>query len=173
MKRIDFAPRVWPRWIGWGSLMCGVVAVGAVQYATAQLRAEYDRAVSARAAADLRPLASNPRAEGPSGSSMTAKHLERLRYQMSLPWQELFAALETPAPTGVHLLAVEPDPASGSVRLQAQASRLELVPGYLAHLGSQPGWSDCVLVSHRLMDPAQPQGAVRFVVVAQWKAAHE
>jgi hypothetical protein len=87
--------------------------------------------------------------------------------RLSLRWNELFAALESTRPSGVALLAIEPDPGKSSLKLTAEAKTADDMLDYVERLQSAGGLADVVLASHQIKqgDPLQP---LRFVVLASW-----
>ena len=87
--------------------------------------------------------------------------------RLSLRWNDLFSALESTRPTGVALLAIEPDPAKSVVKLTAEAKTADDMLDYVERLQAAGGLTDVVLASHQIKqsDPLQP---MRFVVLASW-----
>lgn len=88
---------------------------------------------------------------------------------INVPWNELFGELEAATDADVALLAIQPDPASGQVRIAGEARRLESVLGYIGKLEAREGLANVVLLSHELKDaPSRP---VAFALAAEWRGA--
>lgn len=85
--------------------------------------------------------------------------LERL----AMPWQELLAALEAAASKDVALLAIEPDPGSGTVRISGDGKDYPAALAYVASLGRVEALSRVELVRHEAK-----KNAVGFTVSARW-----
>jgi hypothetical protein len=87
--------------------------------------------------------------------------------RLSFRWEDLFNALESAPADGVALLAVEPDPAKGLVKITAEARSAEDMLEYVERLQKADRLADVMLANHQLKtsDPLQP---MRFVVVASW-----
>lgn len=84
--------------------------------------------------------------------------------RLSMPWQELFGALESAASDKVALLAIEPDPASGTVRISGDGKDYLAALGYVLDLSRADALARVELVRHE----AKP-GAVAFTVSAAWR----
>ena len=89
--------------------------------------------------------------------------LQRLAFR----WEDLFGALESAPANGVALLAVEPDPEKGLVKITAEARSAEDMLEYVERLQKVDRLADVMLANHQLKtsEPLQP---MRFVVVASW-----
>ena len=87
--------------------------------------------------------------------------------RLSFRWDDLFNALESAPADGVALLAVEPDPAKGVVKITAEARSAADMLGYVERLQKADRLADVMLANHQLKtsEPLQP---MRFVVVASW-----
>jgi hypothetical protein len=92
----------------------------------------------------------------------------RIAGRLNLPWSGLFDAIEHSAAAPVALLALQPDPQDGTVRLSGEARSLPAVLAYLELLQQQPVLAAVRLESHETM-VQEPQRPVRFVAVTQWR----
>lgn len=92
----------------------------------------------------------------------------RIASRLNLPWSGLFDAIEHSATAPVALLALQPDPQDGTVRLSGEARSLPAVLAYLELLQQQPVLADVRLESHETL-VQEPQRPVRFVAVTQWR----
>ncbi|MCW7541270.1 hypothetical protein OOT46_26010 [Aquabacterium sp. A7-Y] len=168
MKRdwadVDFVARGLPRWVGWALLAVGAASLAGLAWEVERRSAEL-AALEQRLAGSIVPAA--PRAAlAPRASTGEDA---ALRQALAVRWQALFTAVETPAPAGVVLLALEPDVAAGMVRIAVQAPDLAAGGAYLAHLQAV-GLKQPRLVSHQALDPSGAGGGpVRLAVQALWR----
>jgi Tfp pilus assembly protein PilN len=87
--------------------------------------------------------------------------------QMNVPWDELFAAVESAQDGSVAVLSVQPDARDQVIALTGAAHNLDAVLGYMKRLESTQRLMDVVLASHELKvkEPGQP---VEFALTAHW-----
>jgi hypothetical protein len=83
--------------------------------------------------------------------------------RLSLPWPELFTALESAASDQVALLAIEPDPKSGTVVITGDSKDYLAALTYVLNLSRAETLSRVQLVRHEAK-----QNAVGFSVSATW-----
>lgn len=72
----------------------------------------------------------------------------RIARQLNTPWGALLDALEASLPDDVALVAIEPDAAHESVRLQVEAKALDTLLAYAGELRSVPLFAQVNLVKH-------------------------
>jgi Tfp pilus assembly protein PilN len=94
----------------------------------------------------------------------------RVIAHLSLPWDELFAALEGSEDYDVALLNVEPDAEKRGLVLTGEAKSLDAMLDFVRYLQEQDCLTDVSLQSHKvnLQDRDKP---VRFKVLATWVIA--
>jgi len=112
--------------------------------------------------ADQGRLAAQPRA----GRKVAAEEMAAARdtvQRLSLPWTQLFSALESAASPQVALLAIEPDPRSGKVTISGDSKDYLAALTYVLNLRRGEGLSNVELVRHE-----QQAGEVAFSVSASW-----
>ena len=151
-------------------LIAAIVAAGAVWTIHAQLRDRIDALSTSGSRAEARErrnsvnLASNIPADLPAKMAKAQQILN----QLTLPWDDLFAQLESVKAEGVTLLAMEPDADRGTVTLSGEAVDIAAMLTYIAHLEQAKSLSRIHLQRHEVMlnEPAKP---VRFTVGADWK----
>jgi hypothetical protein len=68
--------------------------------------------------------------------------------QLNTPWPAILDALESTTPEAVALVAIEPDPQQGSVRLQVEAKTLDTLLGYTEMLKAAAPFQEVVLIKH-------------------------
>ena len=88
---------------------------------------------------------------------------------INVPWDALFHELEAANDKDVALLAIQPDPATGRIRIEGEARKLESVLGYIGRLEGRDGLENVLLLGHEVKDgPSRP---VAFSLTAQWRGA--
>lgn len=106
--------------------------------------------------------------------------LASIRQQLTIPWHNLFNALDQAASPAVSLLTFSPDAANRQLRLTIEAATLDGALDYVSRLSRQPELVDAHLVSQRPAIPLAPtptlhlpnQGSAdkaRYEVVARWR----
>ena len=88
--------------------------------------------------------------------------------RLSMPWKNIFRALEAARSEDVALLSIEPDVASGTVGITGEAKSYPAALTYVAWLSHEKTLRDVRLAKHevRLGDPRRP---VSFTVSAHWR----
>ena len=88
--------------------------------------------------------------------------------RLNVPWNELFAAIETERPKEVGLLALLPDPRKRVLIVQAETLTARAMIDFVDRLRAMPSFTDAVLVKHerREQDVGQPY---RFAIEVHWK----
>jgi hypothetical protein len=90
--------------------------------------------------------------------------------RLSMPWGDLFSALESTLTEDVALLAIEPDPKSGTVMISGDGKDYLATVNYVLELGRSKTLSHVHLVKHELRRNDSQQ-SVAFSVTASWKGA--
>jgi hypothetical protein len=88
-------------------------------------------------------------------------------HALSLPWDEVFRALEAASTGDVSLLALDPIPAKRMLKLQVEARNTEAMLAYLRALAGAAVFSAVSLQSHQVQQ-VDPQHPVRFLVLVEW-----
>ena len=118
-----------------------------------------------------------------SGSRNGTGHgvdLDRLRTRIVLanqvvrkktvPWDGLFRDIESASDSKIGLLAVQPDAASGVVRISGEARDAAALTDYITRLEAQPSLQNVHLAGHEIKT-TQGRAVVRFNLNATWKGA--
>ena len=84
--------------------------------------------------------------------------------RLSLPWDELFAALESAASEKVALTVIEPDVSKGTVTISGDGKDYLAALSYVSNLSRTEGLERVQLVRHEQKD----NGPVSFAVSAAW-----
>lgn len=87
--------------------------------------------------------------------------------RLTLPWTQLFGALESAASPQVALLAIEPDPRTGKVTISGDSKDYLAALTYVLNLRRAEGLANVELVRHEQAadDPRRP---VAFSISATW-----
>lgn len=166
--RLDYCatPRA-PR-LGTGMLLLGVLlaTLSVIEYrAVRQELAAHEESAAGVRKAGKRAAAAEPRGEQASAAEFRAAQLTLQR--LALPWNDLFASLESARVDGVALLAVEPDPARNVVKLRAQARSADEMLRYVERLQSTGALGEATLARHQV-DAGKTPEPLRFDIVAAW-----
>lgn len=151
-------------------LLLAVIAAGAVGW---QHRALHDELLELEArAAPVRSQAPAPSATAVSAPRARQAVLEvqqaaQVAGRLNVPWDALFAALETAATPDVALLAIESEAGRRSVRLSGEARQLGALLAYVRSLRGRSALTDVFIHSHE-MQAQDPQHPVRFSIAASW-----
>lgn len=115
--------------------------------------------------------ASPPGRPGDRGVEDMAREVKRANEvlrQLTLPWDELFKAVESAAGKEVALLAMEPNTEKHVVKISGEAKDLGVLLNYIMQLEEQDVFGPVYLQSHQVQqqDPDKP---VRFSLLAVWR----
>jgi hypothetical protein len=167
--QLDFQRRPRSGVAGWLLLGVGVAALAGtlhVHRMLAQEAGEHGAAMQ-RIEAALPAAMTRSRAQetGDDPSLVAARQaIEHAR----LPWNGLFAALESADSEDVALLAITPDVTHHRVKIHAEARNLDAMLAFHRHLQHSDGLAEVVLVDHVVSK--EPETPVRFHVFAGWGA---
>jgi hypothetical protein len=148
-------------------LVAGGIAVAEFRDVRAQTASLEERI------ADFRRLGRREQAPirvGPTDGKALAQEIRSANAvlaQLNLPWDALFRELEAAATDGVTLLAIQPDVASGQVRIGGEAKSYESALAYVSKLEASERFANVFLVSHEVRATA-PRRPVAFSLVAEW-----
>lgn len=162
---IDFNKRRGPEPLAWAILAASLFTLGSLVWSHDHLRRATDQARSharvAEPAAPSRPLVI------PEVSAAELAAARDALLSIGMPWDGVFGALEEAATRDVALLAVNPDPRKGELRLTAEARNLSAMLAYHQRLEQAPALRNVALIDHEVVrdDPQQP---VRFNITANW-----
>ena len=107
----------------------------------------------------------------PGTAKVSAQEVAAVREtveRIGLPWNELFAALESAANDQVALTVIEPDMAKGTVTITADGKDYLAALSYVSNLGRTEGLERVQLVRHESKNG--DGGPVSFAVSAAWSA---
>lgn len=88
--------------------------------------------------------------------------------QLSVPWEELFQALEFAGGTTVTLLALEPNVENRQVKISGESKNFKALMSYITRLQEQPVFGAIYLQSHQVQQRISDK-PVRFSILATWR----
>jgi hypothetical protein len=160
--RLDFvrSPKA-PRWIAPVLLALAVGFTADVGFSFVKERHSFLKAE--RALASMDPRSYKPaRKASPEEIALAKETVQRL----SMPWDELFQALEAASSDQVALLGIQPDPKAGTVVISGDSKDYLAALTYVMNLGRTGALGDVQLVRHEMK---REQGkVVGFSVSARW-----
>lgn len=110
-----------------------------------------------------------PSSRAPKASAQEIALARETVQRLSMPWEQLFAALESAANDQVTLAAIEPDPRAGTVVISGDSKDYLAALTYVLNLSRTEGLDKVQLVRHE-QKAADPKGPVSFAVSAAWSA---
>ena len=162
---LDFAGRRSAApWAGRVLLALALAFALDVAFSYSELRRSLDSHEASIAAAQ--PRNAPQRKASPEEVALVRDTVRRL----GMPWEKLFAALESAANDQIALLGIEPDPASGTVLISGESRDYLAALTYVLNLSRAEALTNVHLVRHEAK-PNDPNGAVTFTVSAAWSEA--
>jgi hypothetical protein len=116
---------------------------------------------------EIRLAKRNPAGPAAKVSAQEVAAVRETVQRLALPWDELFAALESAASDKVALAAIEPDSAKGTVTISGDGKDYLAALSYVSNLGRTEGLERVELVRHE-RKAADPSAPVTFAVSAAW-----
>jgi hypothetical protein len=100
--------------------------------------------------------------------AVEVEHANEVLRQLTLPWDELFQAVESAAGKKIALLALEPDTEKRMVKISGEAKDFSSLLNYVMQLEERDVFGPVYLQNHqvKLQDPDKP---VRFSLLAVWR----
>lgn len=167
--RLDFAAtESGASWSGLLMLVLGLAAAGLIigDYQRLLASAERIEAELGRLSAPRR--GGEPARDARKQGEAVARSNE-VAHELSRRWDRVFLALESAKAPDVALLAIEPDPRKGVLRVTAEAKGKNAMLDYVNRLQAAQSLQRVMLESHEVMAQV-PEKPVRFVVTASWVA---
>ena len=110
-------------------------------------------------------LAQRTPARAPKVSPQEVAAVRETVQRLTLPWDDLFSAIESVASDKVALAAIEPDPRNGTVTISGDSKDYLAALSYVLNLSHSEGLARVQLVRHE-----QKNEGVSFAVSAAWSA---
>ena len=167
--RLDFAAtESGASWSGLLMLVLGLAAAGLIV-------GDYQRLLASaeRIEAELGKLSAPRRGAEPARDARkqgeAVARSNEVAHELSRRWDRVFHALESAKAPDVALLAIEPDPRKGVLRVTAEAKGKNAMLDYVDRLQAAQSLQRVMLESHEVLSQV-PEKPVRFVVTASWVA---
>jgi hypothetical protein len=100
-------------------------------------------------------------------STVQTDAINRAIRQLNLPWDLLFAEVESCVDSQIGLLALEPDALNRMLRIHAETKSADDMFGFIRTLKKSTFLSDAFLVHHEISE-TDPNRPLRFIVEARW-----
>ena len=170
LRPIDFLRAPAPPRIGWWLLAASVVAAGAAQWCHQHWTDERQRAEQAlQAQADALRIALRPKT--PVVPTATERRVQHAQLELHRPWMAALRSIESATVDPVYLLGLSVEPATGSIKLDAEAPSFEHALAFTQVLADGNTLPSAVLASHeQVADASSPRPLVRFTVLTRWNA---
>jgi hypothetical protein len=154
-------------WAAWVLLAVALVFTGdlvvSYRHAAASI-ASYEARLAELGEPAARRAALRTQAATPEELAFARETIARL----SMPWADLFGALESVSTENVALLAIEPDREAGTVLISGEASTYLAALQYVQALRRSGTLREVHLAQHEVRGSAVPN-PVAFSVSARWK----
>ena len=160
------------KWAGMALLaagLAGTIAAGGLYGQLAEEFAQAEASVRQSGIAARRQTAVSRSGADLQNVAVEVKRASEVAFQLRLPWNELFASVESARTPNVALLRIESDTGKRQVKISGEAKDLESMLDYVRFLVSQPKLANVYLQSHHVQQQ-DPQRPVRFVLGADWVA---
>jgi Tfp pilus assembly protein PilN len=152
-----------------GSPWVGRVLLATAAFIAADVGVSYQSAQEALAQNRTRLAQRLPAAAGPKASTEEVAIARDTVQRLSLPWGELFGAVEAAASDGIALAAIEPDAKAGTVTISGDSKDYLAALSYVFNLSRSESLERVQLVRHE-QKAKDPNGPVSFAVSASWSA---
>jgi len=96
------------------------------------------------------------------------RQVNQVAEQLTIPWNDLFQAVESASSKRIALLSLQPDYRKRELRMAGEADDFEALRSYVAQLDTGDVLADVRLVNHEVV-AGGAAGKVRFELLATWK----
>lgn len=171
--QLDFAPASVRRTLHttpaawWWLLLAAVLLCVSAGLAIARLSQQQRQLQAQQRLQDERRAAAPVQAAQAAIAPDQASAVNGAVMQLNLPWRDLHEAIEQGTPATIALLSLDPDPATRTLRIGAEARNSDAMLGFVEMLKQQPFFTSAVLVKHEVSEQ-DPNQALRFQVDVQW-----
>ena len=152
-------------WSAWVLLLAGFALCGEMGLSYVRLEREMKGLENFLGAAGMAREAAHrgsPQNYSPVELAAARETIERI----AVPWDELFNAVETVKAEHIALLAIEPDPKSGTLNLSGEARDYPALLTYVARLEKAKPLHDVYLLHHEIRQ--SNLRALTFLITARW-----
>jgi len=171
--QLDFrgpATSAW-RWLGWALLGLGAVVAVAVADRYEHLSREHDAVQSRAEQLGNRLRAAPPDRGRAQPDAQTLADIRRANLivdELTVPWDDLFDAVEAADVRPLGLLALTPNARDRSLRVAGEARSIADLLGYVDRMASQPALSQVHLLSYNTV-VRDGISVVSFTLAASWR----
>ena len=145
-------------------LLVAMLSCAAVAFEFFQVRDEYR--------GETATLSRSRRAAPPPATALSAREIESINKairQLNMPWAAIFSSLEKILGENVGLLALEPEAAGRTLRIDAEAKSSDDMIDFVRALRSEAAFVSARLVRHEINENDKNR-PYRFSLEAQWAA---
>ncbi len=150
-----------------GAMMAAILAGGYYQRLTDRISSMEESLRDLEQIHGSAVSASRRTAEGAVQDISQANEVLR---QLTLPWEDLFQAMETSTNREVTLLGMEPDTEKHVVNISCEARNINAMLKFVGRLRERKEFGGVYLQNHKVQDN-DPERPVRFSLIAFWRAA--
>jgi Tfp pilus assembly protein PilN len=172
---LDYLADKRPNWIGLMVLAIGAIALVLMvgHYRDLNRKISDQELLVSRLQAQNKNSFASPASENRSDEQIAreTKRANAAILQLSLPWRDLFEALEATRKNDVAILAIEPDVKKGLVNISAEAKKLDSMLDYAASLQKVALFREVLILNHQVQEQ-DTEKPIRFVVQAAWELQH-
>lgn len=142
------------------TLLCGLYYYSlSSDFAVWESRLKQSEQVSVRHSKTLSPEA-----------EVDFKRATEVLRQLTLPWEELFLAVESSSTPQVTLLGMEPDMEKHVINISCESRDIGSMLSFMKRLEARQEFNSVYLQSHQIQE-RDPERPVRFSLIAFWRAA--
>jgi hypothetical protein len=169
IANVDFLRQRRQPTIGWVLLMAGLAVAGAALWWQQSWAERRDAALSL---VSQRILAERSRVQAlkPSQPTLAQQRWSAAQQELRRPWMATLRAVEAATVNPVYLMSLSIEPATGAVRLEAEAPSFDHALAYVQVLDEGGTLLPGVLVSHEQLKGVQPT-RIHFAVTTAWRNA--
>ena len=172
--QLDFLqpPATRARWMGWLMLAAAVSVVVLTSEAYSRADQRWSLAQSRHEHLQARSQADRPQRASAAPDAATLASIRRANAvieQLSVPWGELFEAIEAADARGLGVLSLTPSARDRSLRLAGEARSMSELLAYVQRMAAQPALQQVHLLGY---GTAVRDGVpvVTFTLAATWRA---
>ncbi|MBC7957414.1 MAG: hypothetical protein H7Y33_16290 [Cytophagales bacterium] len=159
------------RWLGWGMLVVAVLAGLALSEQLAEASQRHTAAESRHAQLNERLRAKTPRRTVLAPDPQTLADVQRANIiidQLTVPWDELFDAVEAADARGLAVLSLTPNARDRSLRLAGESRSMADLLAYVGRVAEQPVLSQVHLQGYNTV-VREGMPVVAFTLAATWR----
>lgn len=160
------------RWIGWSLLVAAVVVTIAFSNHYAEIEQRHAAAQNRAERLNDRMRATSPRrAAATVDDPQVLADLKRANAiidQLTVPWDELFDAIEAADARGLGVLSLTPNARDRTVRLAGESRSMNELLAYVDRVAAQPALSQVHLLGYNTVQ-RDGVSAVSFTLAATWR----